>query len=231
MDSKITEDLFEAPATTGILTRDSKHWRYHLLTIQLKRMLSPEYVSESSASGSSLADRLQQRGQAKSVKRLMLEDFIEPMIGSGQERANYQEIIDKFAEKMEEHYVTDEELDTYIDFIMNNNADFGDEDDEEESEEAMGGDTDDEAAELAKLRAMQEEEEEEREKTQGGKGGAMGTASSALVGLDVDLDIDAAVDIDDNENEQAADEKTKKKKDVAVAGSGTGFGKGPAKSK
>lgn len=168
MNSKIVEDLFSAPATTGLVTRESKHWRHHVLTMQLKRMLSPEYISESSASGSSLADRLQQRGQAKSVKRLMIEDFIEPMISSGKERANYQEIIDKFAAKMEDHYVIDEELDTYFDYIMNNSG-MGDEDEDDDdndgssSSRADGGssasESESEAAELAKIRALQDAEE------------------------------------------------------------------------
>lgn len=119
LDRKITEDLFATPSTTGIVTNESNHWRYHLLSIQLKRLMSSEFASESAA-GTSLADRLQQRGQIKAVKRLMVEDFLEPLIGSGKERANYQEILNKFVAEFENLDMSDEDMETYFDFVMNN---------------------------------------------------------------------------------------------------------------
>lgn len=117
VDTKINEDLFSAPATTGLVTNESKHWRYQLLTIQLKRLMSQEYLSE--AAGSSLADRLQQRGQLKSVRKMLVEEFLAPMIGSGAERANYQEILDKFVHELGDFDTEDGDLERYFDYIVN----------------------------------------------------------------------------------------------------------------
>ena len=118
MDSRIVEELFAKPATTGLVTGESRHWRHHLMTINLRRVVSPEFVAENAGS-SSLADRLQQRGQLKSVKRMLVEDFLEPLIGTGEERANYQEILDKFAKEFADLDVGDEDLDSYFEYITN----------------------------------------------------------------------------------------------------------------
>lgn len=118
MDTKIVEELFAKPATTGLVTGESRHWRHHLMTINLRRVVSPEFVAENAGS-SSLADRLQQRGQLKSVKRMLVEDFLEPLIGTGEERANYQEILDKFAKEFADLDVIDEDLNSYFEYITN----------------------------------------------------------------------------------------------------------------
>ena len=79
--------------------------------------MSQEYLSE--AAGSSLADRLQQRGQLKSVRRMLVEEFLAPMIGSGAERANYQEILDKFVHELGDFDTEDGDLERYFDYIVN----------------------------------------------------------------------------------------------------------------
>ena len=218
IDSKITEELFAAPATTGLVTSESRHWRHQLLTIQLKRMLSPEFVTESNSNGS-LADRLQQRGQAKSVKRLLLQEFLEPMIGSGQERANQQEILDKFAAEMEGHFVVDEELDTYLDYVMSKDTNFDDLDEELDAGDGMGGGADeggdgDDPAELAKLR-LQDEEEAAAGGAGAGMGAGSGSSSSSLgadaVPIDADLPVDKAELLDESDVDRRPKSKAPRK--------------------
>ena len=52
--------------------------------------------------GNSLSDRLSQRGQVRSSKRLIVQDFLDPMIGTGKDRARYKELVDKFSTEFEE---------------------------------------------------------------------------------------------------------------------------------
>lgn len=101
MNSKITPALFEKPATTGLLTNDSELWRWHLHSLKLDRLKNNSETTSDFA-GSSLAERLEFRGQVRSARKIMVQDFLEPMIESGSDRAEYDEIVDKFTSKFEE---------------------------------------------------------------------------------------------------------------------------------
>lgn len=101
MNSKITAALFEKPATSGLLTRDSELWRWHLHSMKLDRLMNNSETSSDFA-GSSLAERLEFRGQVRSARKIMVQDFLEPMIESGSERAEYDELVDRFTTKFEE---------------------------------------------------------------------------------------------------------------------------------
>jgi hypothetical protein len=99
IETKITEDLFSSQATTGLVTRHSEHWRWQMVPMNIQRMMSPECRVESS--GSHLTDRLAQRGQVRSMKKLIVQDILEPMIGTGSDRARYKELVDKFSKQFE----------------------------------------------------------------------------------------------------------------------------------
>lgn len=101
MNNKITAALFDKPATTGLLTRDSELWRWHLHSMKLDRLMNNSETSSDFA-GSSLAERLEFRGQVRSARKIMVQDFLEPMIESGSDRAEYDELVDKFTSKFEE---------------------------------------------------------------------------------------------------------------------------------
>ena len=100
LESRITEDLFAKQATTGIVTRTSQHWRWQIVPLNLQRLMSEEVRGEPTES--TLTDRLAQRGQVRSTKKLIVQDILDPMIGSGKDRARYKELVDKFSAQFEE---------------------------------------------------------------------------------------------------------------------------------
>lgn len=100
LSTKINNELFTKQATTGLVTRNSQHWRWQIVPLSLKRLMSEEYRSQQAES--TLADRLAQRGQVRSTKKLMVQDILDPMIGSGKDRARYKELVEKFSAQFEE---------------------------------------------------------------------------------------------------------------------------------
>lgn len=48
LKSKISLDLFSRQATTGIATKASEHWRWQIVPMNLKRLMSPEFVAANS---------------------------------------------------------------------------------------------------------------------------------------------------------------------------------------
>jgi hypothetical protein len=90
IDSIITEEFFEKPSSSGLLFKDSEHWRYALHTLKVKRY---QDNTSSEMRGSSLSDRMDRLAELRSTRRLMAQEFLEPMIGTGAERARYNEIL------------------------------------------------------------------------------------------------------------------------------------------
>ena len=101
INMKITPALFENPATTGLLNHDSELWRWHFHSMKLDR-LKDHSETTSDFAGSSLAERLEFRGQVRSARKMMVQDFLEPMIESGSDRAEFDDLVDKFTSKFEE---------------------------------------------------------------------------------------------------------------------------------
>ena len=102
MNDLITPALFEGPTSTGLLTKDSDLWRWQLHSLKLDRLAQNDLQSTTDFGGSSLAERLQFRGQIRSTRKLMVQDFLEPMIESGADREKYEELVDHFTTKFEE---------------------------------------------------------------------------------------------------------------------------------
>jgi hypothetical protein len=99
LETQITEDLFDTPSTTGIRFKDSEYWRYSVNTLKLKRFtaIQDQY---SDMSGTSLADRVEYLAELRSNRKLIIQDFLDPMIGTGDERSKYQEILDNMTDNV-----------------------------------------------------------------------------------------------------------------------------------
>ena len=106
IDAKITNSLFEKQSTTGIVKKDSNLWKLQLVTLDFDRVMGPETKAEFGMS--SLQERLNYRGQIKSAKRLMVEDFLNPLIGNGEDRAKFKDLVESFSDKFNDADAFDE---------------------------------------------------------------------------------------------------------------------------
>ena len=114
VDSKITLDFFDAPSTTGLRVNDSEHWRYATHTMSIDRLMHMQN-SESHMTGStSLTELLDKKQQRNSARHLVVQDFLDPMIGTGTDRARYKELMKKFQTKFHENN-SFEEMDDELD--------------------------------------------------------------------------------------------------------------------
>lgn len=114
VDSKITLDLFDAPSTTGLRVNDSEHWRYATHTMSIERLMHMQN-SESHMTGStSLTELLDKKQQRNSARHLVVQEFLDPMIGTGADRARYKELMKKFQTKFQENN-SFEEMDDELD--------------------------------------------------------------------------------------------------------------------
>ena len=166
----ITPSLFEGPASTGLLMSDSELWRWHLHSLKLDRLAQPDLHSSTDFGGSSLAERLQFRGQIRSTRKIMVQDFLEPLIESGADREKYDELVERFTTKFEELDVW-HKADEVDDF-------FFDEDNTSATFNAMALD---EARSRREDKVASEDDDEEEEgevvtvkSSKGGKGGKGG---------------------------------------------------------
>jgi hypothetical protein len=162
MDSKITTALFEKPASTGLLTRESELWRWQLHSMKIDRLMNHSAETSSDFAGSSLAERLEFRGQIRSARKIMVQDFLEPMIESGADRQGYDELVEKFTSKFEDldaWHKADEVDDFFFDDDNNISAFLGG---------GAGAGAEDGGA-SASAAKVEEEEEEEEEATEAPK--------------------------------------------------------------
>lgn len=93
---KITPELFEKESTTtGLTTPTSNLWKYQIFAPTLKRLLNDEYFhaklaeiepSNTESANSFLQNRLKSKSDYRVAKRLIVEDFLNEMIGSGVEK-------------------------------------------------------------------------------------------------------------------------------------------------
>eukprot|EP01041_Mallomonas_annulata_P005321 gene5321-10640_t len=119
LENKISTDLFEKPSTTGLCTTASEYWRWHMFSMNPKRILNEDFIS--TYSGTSLENRMNLRGQLRSSKTVMAQDFLEPMIGTAQDRLKYRELVDKFS-TMFEDTSAQPEVDMYFDYLLSKNG-------------------------------------------------------------------------------------------------------------
>ena len=60
-----------------------------------KRIMSGDLYDQLTAN-SALTNRLNMKAQSNLTKRLFVEDFLDQMIGTGEERGQYKDLVDKF---------------------------------------------------------------------------------------------------------------------------------------
>lgn len=127
MDKKINKELFKKQSTTGIITNNSEHWRWHTVTLNVDRMMSPEYVSINSTN-SKLADRFNEKNQSRLSKKMLVQDFLEPMISTGEQRAKFKELVSQFTSVFDETgAMTDHDL--YFEQVADELHGYSDNDD------------------------------------------------------------------------------------------------------
>ncbi len=101
VDTKINNALFEEPgASTGLHTRCSEYWAFQTFVPSFKRFFTDEQFIRKTGNNKQEDDfhnLLQTRREQKHVfHRLLMENFLEASVGSGKERAEYQEILKEF---------------------------------------------------------------------------------------------------------------------------------------
>ena len=115
INSKITKELFDKEASTsGLLTRYSDHWRIYVESSnydlkKLKAWCAEEYdkfdaMNVNQTDETTLEDRFSKDSRkSKLSNRLWVEDFVEGMITTGEDRAQFQDIIKAYMKELR-HY-------------------------------------------------------------------------------------------------------------------------------
>jgi hypothetical protein len=101
IDSRITDDLFaKESASTGYVTKYSNLWKYQVFTPKLERLLSEEF-QDKLYSNTALMDRLKTKAQFRIAKRVVVEDFLSQIIGTGAERSDFKELVNDISQTFE----------------------------------------------------------------------------------------------------------------------------------
>lgn len=110
LDQKITEELFDNKFTsTGLVLKDSKHWRYQALTFKWNRKYSKE-VSEL-VEDQTLKNRVGfVLSQEQLNNRLLVEELVRPMINTGKNRSEYEDLVNDFVNAISKVKVDDSEI-------------------------------------------------------------------------------------------------------------------------
>jgi hypothetical protein len=83
IDERINQDLFKTQASTGIATKLNEFWRYQLISTKFNRVMSDEMIKD--CMGDTPLSKQKQMGQTRVSKELMVQDFLNPMIGTGED--------------------------------------------------------------------------------------------------------------------------------------------------
>jgi len=102
VDERITAEFFDAPSTTGLVSIDSEHWRYAVHSINLDRFRSLQTSDVGVPSDYSLEERMDVHKQNISSRHLLVQDFLDPLISTGAERAQYRDLLKKFSRKFDD---------------------------------------------------------------------------------------------------------------------------------
>lgn len=109
--------LFAQPATTGLVSKHSKYWRFHLTSIKLKRFMSPDFI-KSSDLGGGLALRKEARGHETYMKQHQVQLFLEDMIATGKDRENVEQLVEKFTKELDHQDAFEDGFNWYFDYIV-----------------------------------------------------------------------------------------------------------------
>jgi hypothetical protein len=101
INERITPELFACEsASTGYMTRETNHWKYQVFTPKLGRLLDPQFQSKFT-SNTMLMDKLQTKSQYRVAKRVVTENLLDQLVGSGKERENYKNLVNELSSKAE----------------------------------------------------------------------------------------------------------------------------------
>ena len=100
LETLITPELFDEPSTTGIVTRRSEYWRWTSAYPNLRRMLME--ASEDDEKYETLEADLQAFRDGDPLNTTGAHDFLNEIIGSGEDRAKYDTLLKQYLE-MQEH--------------------------------------------------------------------------------------------------------------------------------
>lgn len=154
IETHIVEDLFENPATTGIVDKRSELWRI------IAHPTDPRSDAEvggfnDDPSQLGLSQRLSNRGQVHVMKKMVVQEFLSQLIGNGKDRAEFDEWVEKFSTEFVDEDAEPLDDKTPFDYMeramskvgsatLADDDDYYDEDDESEFDtEAEGADSDD----------------------------------------------------------------------------------------
>lgn len=95
MDTKITEELFTKPCTTGVVTKSSEFWRTYARCTNINRLLFgvlPNLKDEDT-----INDVILERTQAERATKEDIMDTLNSMIGTGEDREKFEELVEDFS--------------------------------------------------------------------------------------------------------------------------------------
>lgn len=95
MDELITEELFNAPCTTGIVTKSSEFWRNYARCTNIKRLVFG--VVPNMKDEDTINDIILERTQAERATKEDIMDTLNSMIGTGEDREKFEELVDDFS--------------------------------------------------------------------------------------------------------------------------------------
>jgi len=96
METKITEDLFATPATTGLTNKYSDLWRYHCFAIDLDRLMAMEKNPKSA-----MEWRKQMRADHNLDKKLQVAEYLNTIVGTGADREKFKEFVDEYTDAIQ----------------------------------------------------------------------------------------------------------------------------------
>lgn len=99
MNEKITEELFNTPgASTGYKTVQSHLWKYQTYVNSFHRMFTDSTYFANNTPEMAEAQRVEQKEEGKEVMhRVLLENFLNTLISTGEERAKFRNLIEDFS--------------------------------------------------------------------------------------------------------------------------------------
>jgi len=95
MDSKITEELFNKPCTTGVVTKSSEFWRNYARCTNINRLLFG--VLPNMKDEDTINDVILERTQAERATKEDIMGTLNSMIGTGEDREKFDELVEDFS--------------------------------------------------------------------------------------------------------------------------------------
>ena len=95
MDTKITEELFSKPCTTGVVNKSSEFWRHYARCTNMNRLLFG--VLPNMKDEDTINDVILERTQGERATKEDIMGTLNSMIGTGEDRERFDELVDDFS--------------------------------------------------------------------------------------------------------------------------------------